>query len=180
MLETDPSGGFPAGLKRKAVDDVEQLLEAGELPPIAAGVVFRCDDGRVLFLKRAPGEENYAEHWSLPGGRIDGDESPEEAARREALEETGHEIDGELSPIASTVTGTGKGKYLTYEHRVEVPFPVRMRDGEHTEHVWARPQAPPMPLHPAVAELLPELGPIEVGETDSALRLPSRSVPLER
>lgn len=47
-------------------------------------------DGRVLLVERAvaPGEGM----WSLPSGFIEWDEAPEEAARRECIEETGLEL----------------------------------------------------------------------------------------
>ena len=51
----------------------------------AGGVVVRCssDGPRVLVIR-----DPY-KHWSFPKGHIDDGESPEEAARREVLEETG-------------------------------------------------------------------------------------------
>jgi mutator protein MutT len=33
-------------------------------------------------------------YWEFPGGKCEGDESPEAAARRECLEETGFAVDG--------------------------------------------------------------------------------------
>lgn len=50
----------------------------------AAAVIFDAD-GRVLLVK-----ENYdRRRWSLPGGAVEPDESEEDAAVREAAEETG-------------------------------------------------------------------------------------------
>ena len=54
--------------------------------PCAGGVV--CDgQGRILLVRR--GQEPARGLWSIPGGRIDGDESWDVAAAREVLEETG-------------------------------------------------------------------------------------------
>ena len=44
-------------------------------------------NGKVLLLKRPHGD--YEGLWSLPGGKIEPGESPEDAAQREVLEETG-------------------------------------------------------------------------------------------
>jgi len=42
-----------------------------------------------LLTRRAAGLRAHARQWALPGGRIDGDESPERAALRELEEELG-------------------------------------------------------------------------------------------
>jgi len=50
---------------------------------MAAAVVLRDEDGRVLFVK-----ENYGRgRWGLPGGVVEDGESPSGAAIREAAEE---------------------------------------------------------------------------------------------
>ncbi len=54
--------------------------------PKVAVVVFIARGDRVLLIQRAvdPGKGK----WALPAGFVDHDEAPEEAARRETLEET--------------------------------------------------------------------------------------------
>ncbi len=54
-------------------------------------IVIRTADGRFLVL-REPGRP----FWNFPGGKVEHDESPVEAARRELLEETSLD-----APIAS-------------------------------------------------------------------------------
>lgn len=56
--------------------------------PCAGGIV-RDRAGRLLLVRR--GQEPALGLWSLPGGRVDGDESWDVAAVREVLEETGIE-----------------------------------------------------------------------------------------
>jgi len=55
------------------------------MPSVAA--LIRDDDGRVLLVRHVEGR------WQLPGGAVDPDERPADAARREAREEAGIEIE---------------------------------------------------------------------------------------
>lgn len=180
MLSTDPSSGFPAGLRRRpSVDELVHTLDADPepLPVTAAGVLLRAPDGRVLFLKRSNGEQNYAGHWALPGGGVEDGESPVVTACRECKEETGYTIDAEPKQISDVVTGSGNGRFVTFEGEVPAPFKPRFADGEHTDFVWARPEDAPSPLHPAVEQLLEKRAGDSwgartgAGATDSALRL---------
>jgi len=51
-----------------------------------AGVLV-VDRGKVLLVERAI--EPYKGYWDIPGGFLDSDEHPADAAKREMLEETG-------------------------------------------------------------------------------------------
>ena len=64
--------------------------------PVVAIVVENPRKGVLLLLRdNKPGLE-FANFWTLPGGRVEERESPEMAAHRELLEETGLELP--LSP----------------------------------------------------------------------------------
>jgi len=54
---------------------------------MAAGVLFFNEKDEILILK-----PNYKETWNIPGGIVEGDESPMRAAIREVKEELGLEI----------------------------------------------------------------------------------------
>lgn len=64
-----PIGEYVADLARKRM---------------AAGVLFRNDDGLVLLV-----EPSYKPNWEIPGGAVEADEAPWGAAARELVEELG-------------------------------------------------------------------------------------------
>jgi ADP-ribose pyrophosphatase YjhB (NUDIX family) len=64
-----PLQEYAAGLPRKRM---------------AAGVLFRDTDNRVLLL-----EPSYKPNWEIPGGAVEADEAPWTAAARELAEELG-------------------------------------------------------------------------------------------
>ena len=54
---------------------------------MAAGVIFFNQSAEVLIVK-----PSYKDYWSVPGGVIDKDESPRDAALREVREEIGLDL----------------------------------------------------------------------------------------
>jgi hypothetical protein len=114
--------------------------------PIAAGILFLTDDGKTLLLKRGEGGD-YPGFWGLPAGHIEPDETPEQAARRETLEETGLDYTGELSEAMSA------GGFVTYVAKIAEPFPVKMCD-ESSGAMWSYLDDLPYPLHPGIRDAL--------------------------
>ncbi len=55
---------------------------------MAAGVLLFDEAGRLLLVK-----PSYRNYWLVPGGIVENDEPPWQAARRETLEEVGLELD---------------------------------------------------------------------------------------
>jgi mutator protein MutT len=96
-----------------------------EYPPapiVAVGVII-CQGDRIVLIQRA--KEPSKGLWTFPGGAIELGESLEEAARREALEETGLEVEiGKVATVIDHIARDTAGR-VTY-HYVIVDF-------------WARP-----------------------------------------
>jgi 8-oxo-dGTP pyrophosphatase MutT (NUDIX family) len=63
---------------------VEQYVAELARKRMAAGVLFRDGDGRVLLV-----EPSYKPNWEIPGGAVEADESPWATATRELGEELG-------------------------------------------------------------------------------------------
>lgn len=113
----------------------------------AAGICMVAPTGRALFLLRTDGT------WGFPGGRAEGDESPEQAARREMQEEIKASPYGELS-VMSHVTGSNDIEYVTFEMPIMREFTPKLKLDEHTEYRWASADNAPEPLHPGVRATL--------------------------
>ncbi len=85
-------------------------------PKVAAAVLL-SDQGRVLLVRRAVDPRRG--FWALPAGFVEVDELPDEAAAREALEETGlHVAVGDLLRIRRTSNPDKPGMLLTYRGQV--------------------------------------------------------------
>ena len=81
------------GSRRAAV--ALALIEEGTgaaLPGVRAPTAW-SREAAVLLTRRPSHMRNHANQWALPGGSIDGDESPEQAALRELHEEVGLQLD---------------------------------------------------------------------------------------
>lgn len=111
----------------------------------AAGILYRAA-GRILLLKRSPNAPDFAGHWCTPGGGIDAGETPEQAARRESMEEVGYKPKGDINFVAEF------DGFVTYGQKVTQFGPVL--NDEHTGYVWASPDDLPSPMHPGVLKVL--------------------------
>lgn len=107
----DLQHGRPCAVLRKVLRTPRRAARVAVLDPDGAVLLFRYDNPEVGI------------HWALPGGGLDGDETPREGALRELREETGWT---DLEP----------GPFLcTWEHdftRFDVP--VRQHDTIYVTH----------------------------------------------
>ncbi len=82
---------------------------AAPSPTHAGGLVYRQQEGRALYL--IVSSLSHKDKWVLPKGRIEKNETPEFAAVREVMEETGIKA----TPVknATTIMYKKKGRRIT-------------------------------------------------------------------
>ncbi|MFJ8230399.1 NUDIX hydrolase [Streptomyces sp. NPDC094448] len=68
------------------------MPDPDHVPPVAAAVITRPMDGRIVLVRRRVPEGDLS--WQFPAGKVEAGESPEEAAVREAREEVGLNVSG--------------------------------------------------------------------------------------
>jgi 8-oxo-dGTP pyrophosphatase MutT (NUDIX family) len=129
----------------------------------AAGVMFLASDGAVLLMRRTDTGE-----WSFPGGGIEGDETPAEAAAREAEEETGRapEADDLREHTRRIKNGVD---FTTFLAKVGERFDPELND-EHDAWRWAKPEeliAPPITGVPTASAIAAETAQAPEPATDT-------------
>ena len=124
------------------------MAEGPSQEPIRAAGVMYVSGNSVLLLKRSDkGDQEGV--WAFPGGKLEGDESPEQAAVRESAEETGFKSVN-LEQIDRS--DNGEVQFTTFLSNIEKTNPIL--NDEHTGFQWADLASLPQPLHPGVARTL--------------------------
>ncbi len=123
-----------------------------EDPKVAAAILLRRDDGRVLLVRRV--NEPYRGAWSLPAGFVDAREDPARAAERECLEETGLTVRalGVLDVIAGREHPRGADFVIVYGGEV---VSGQIEAGDDADAVdWFAPEGLPLLAFRATAAVL--------------------------
>lgn len=109
-------------------------------PKVAAAVVVE-QDGKILLTRRANDPQRGL--WTIPGGFVDADEDPHEAAVRECAEETGLQI--EITELLEIVAGRehnrGASFVIFYKGRV-VGGTLRANDDADAVEFFAKDNLP--------------------------------------
>lgn len=173
-LAAGPAGlcgrsGRSRGSRRSAAVTISEQLRAVRakvghdllvLP--ASVVVVRDDAGAILLVDHID-----TRRWGLPGGGVDPDEAPENAAVREVIEETGLEV--EVTALLDVLGGPGFGvtypngdavSYVTTIYEACVVGGTLRPDGEEVASVeWcALADLPARALGPLTTAALTRLG----------------------
>lgn len=106
-------------------------------------IIADVTTNKILLLKRSETVTLEPRKWCLPGGHIEEYESPDEAALREAAEETGLDFRNKL--IARKVAMHQNSRAIMYYFIVYVDTPDRygvlhLEMAEHMQYVWIAPR----------------------------------------
>lgn len=120
-----------------------------------AGVVFYCPETqKILVAKRSP-HVNEPNTWGTWGGAMDDGETPAEAAKREALEEAGADVE-HVDPVWTFQDPHSDFRYHNYVAVVTHEFEPHL-DWETAGYQWVTLTAPPSPTHFGLKALWPHL-----------------------
>lgn len=136
----------------------------------AAGVLLIRTDGELpaVLLQLRAGWTHGGGTWALPGGALDSHENPEDAATREAEEETG--VSAEALTIKRTFTDDhGSWRYSTVIAHVADPDRAHAANAESVEVAWVGfDEVQSFDLHPGLAASWPQLLPLARATLDPA------------
>jgi 8-oxo-dGTP diphosphatase len=98
-------------------------MSGPETPKLMVDVVVPSEESRILLIRRAT--DPYEGYWALPGGFVEVGETLEDAAAREAEEETGLKVEVvRLVGVYSDPDRDPRG------HNVSCAYLARVREGE--------------------------------------------------
>jgi 8-oxo-dGTP diphosphatase len=120
-------------------------------------VIFTLRENRLQVLLVQRGEQPFANHWALPGGFVQMDESLEEAALRELREETGvGEAYLEQLYTYGEVDRDPRGRVVTVAYFALIPAdaPVRAEGGSDAKRAEWQPAIALPPLAFDHAEII--------------------------
>lgn len=147
------SGKSTLGIPKKVG---QEFVQASDERIKGAGICLMTPEGKALFLLRSP-KSNHANEWDFPGGRADDDETVEQTAERETMEEIGALPYGEMKPMGDQTSLDDDEEhvdFITFLKPIMFEFKPKLDASEHTAYVWRDLNDPPEPLHPGVKQVI--------------------------
>jgi 8-oxo-dGTP pyrophosphatase MutT (NUDIX family)/signal transduction histidine kinase len=159
------------------------LAETGFWGNAGAGVIFRArDTGRVMLAHRSKDVEQPGT-WGTWGGAIDRNETPQDAVRREVMEEAGYSGVFDLTPLYTFKKGAFS--YHNFIAEVDHEFTPSM-DWETQGYAWTKPDELPKNLHFGVQSILKDeraasilRGPVSQAPSIASVITPEQQVQMD-
>lgn len=111
---------------------------------VVVGLIER-DDNILIVRRHDPEHAQWHHRWGFPGGKIELNETPVDALKREVKEETGLTINSErLLGVSTHHWNTPKGIQQTFillYHCNDFVGEVCINDKENDDYMWEKPEA---------------------------------------
>lgn len=112
-------------------------------PCVEVATVYIEYNGQILLLHRQ-NDKSQGNKWGIPGGKVEKNETPLQAAVREAKEETGFDISNQEIETLKTVyvEYNEKNHFVYHTFRTQLqgdPGDVRINFDEHKGFTWVKP-----------------------------------------
>lgn len=120
---------------------VHETKPQGFKPAVEISACYLEIDGQLLLLECSPFKPE-PNKWGVPAGKLEADETPEQAAKRELFEETGILIeDSQLHAIGSLYIRKPHIDYTYHLFQVTLKTKPEVRlSSEHPNYLWALPE----------------------------------------
>jgi 8-oxo-dGTP diphosphatase len=122
--------------------EVHEIAPEGFTPQVQVAACYLEIDNKLLLLQRAHGNLEPRK-WGVPAGKLENDETPENAAKRELLEETGisFENDSQIKHINSLYIRKPEVDYIYHAFKIHFDqIPEVHLSNEHQSYTWATPK----------------------------------------
>jgi 8-oxo-dGTP diphosphatase len=119
--------------------EVHETMPDGFNPQVQVAACYLEIDNKLLLLQSSA-KKSEPQTWGVPAGKLEKNENPEEAARRELFEETGISIElpSQIQFLGSVYIRKPKIDFVYHLFKVnldEIPD-IRLSD-EHQSYKWA-------------------------------------------
>jgi len=120
---------------------VHETKPQGFKPAVEIAACYLEIDGQLLLLECSPSKPEPGK-WGVPAGKLEADETPEQAAKRELFEETGILIENsEIHAMDSLYIRKPHIDYVYHLFQVTLKEKPEVRlSSEHPNYLWALPQ----------------------------------------
>lgn len=118
--------------------EVHQTLPEGFVPQVQVAACYLEINQQLLLLQRAQGKLEGGK-WSVPAGKLEENETPENAAKRELFEETGISVeDAHVQRLNALYIRKPEVDYIYYLFKVQLNHvPEVCLSDEHQSYRWA-------------------------------------------
>lgn len=119
--------------------EIHETAPEGFTPQVQVAACYLEINNKLLLLQRAHGNLEPGK-WGVPAGKLENDETPENAAKRELLEETGisFENDSQIKYINSLYIRKPEVDYIYHAFKIHFDqIPEVHLSNEHQSYTWA-------------------------------------------